>query len=365
MLRIFVALVALCLAVPAAAQSANDFQLPANPSPSATPRVQGPVDEEAGPVPVRPRVVATPAATPAPTLQPVVTGTPGPSAVPSAAAAPRQPSPTNAPAANRAEPVPPPASPALAAPASGSSPGALASPASAPPQRLPGLAPAPTPEPIPAAETGTIPWPWLLGGLLLGGALVGAAAWLRTRRAARPPAEIERPKVAMPAAGPAPAPAEALLLKAEALRVTRSFAFATVDYRLTLINRSQHALSQIDVGADVVSAHAQAPVDSQLAGPGTVLEVRHRVERLGPGQSQQLEGQVRLPLSGAPVIFQGKVPLLVPLLRVRVAREGSAEGALSKTLVVGQAAPGGGRVQPFNLEDTPRAYTAVAQRELA
>ncbi len=83
----------------------------------------------------------------------------------------------------------------------------------------------------------------------------------------------------------------------------------------------------------------------------------------GPGQSTALEGQVQLPLAQAQVVMQGRHPLLVPLLRVRV--DGPGESALIKTFVVGQGLPDGGRVQPFRLDEPPRSYAPIAQRELA
>ena len=41
------------------------------------------------------------------------------------------------------------------------------------------------------------------------------------------------------------------------------------------------------------------------------------------------------------------------------------KGALVKTFVVGQGQPDGGRVQPFRLDEPPRSYAPIAQRELA
>ena len=94
-----------------------------------------------------------------------------------------------------------------------------------------------------------------------------------------------------------------------------------------------------------------------------MLDQRHLVARISPRQSVTLEGQVQLALAGAHVIRQGRYPLLVPLLRVRI--DGPGEGAVLKTFVVGQGTPGGGRVQPFRLDEGPRSYTPIAQRELA
>ena len=151
-------------------------------------------------------------------------------------------------------------------------------------------------------------------------------------------------------------------MRAEAVKLTRSFAYATLDYRLTLINRTDHAMHELAVAADLVSAHGQAPMEQQVALPGTLLPVQHTLARLSPGQSQQLKGQVRLPIGDAQVIHQGRLPLLVPLLRVRI--DGAGEDPLARTFVIGQGVPDGGRLQPFRLDEGPRSYQPIAQRAL-
>ena len=118
------------------------------------------------------------------------------------------------------------------------------------------------------------------------------------------------------------------------------------------------ALGAIGVGLDLVSAHAQAPMDQQVATAETALEERHAVPRLAPGQSITLDGQVQLALAQAQVIRQGRHPLLVPLLRMRISARGG--DALLRTFVVGQTTPGSSRVQPIRRVGEKRWRRAVA-----
>ncbi len=152
-------------------------------------------------------------------------------------------------------------------------------------------------------------------------------------------------------------------MRLSAEKLTRSAMFATLKYRLTLINRTDSALNDVTIGVDLVSAHSGTPMENQVATPATILEPRHTLARIAPRQTVAVEGQVQLPLSAAQVIMQGRHPLLVPLMRVRV--DGAGEDALVKTFVVGQGQPDGGRVQPFRLDEPPRSYAPIAQRELA
>ena len=368
-------LLALVAALPAPlmAQSAQDFSLPPAPAPSATPQVQGPVDTESGVVPIRPRAIrtATPTPTPVPTPTPSAaaaaepartpearaTSTTGPAArpAPSVAASPR---PTLVPRAIETAPVvaPPAQEFPPVQPTDGSDP------ISAPPP-APDIAQPLEPAEVATGDTDSGNWTWLAAlAAALAAVAIGLIAWRRRSTNAAPP-EIERPVVAPRGAAPPIAVADALTVRLAAEKLTRSAMFATLKYRLTLVNRADSALSDVSVGIDLVSAHSGAPMEEQVATPATILETRHTLARIAPRQNVAVEGEVKLPLSAAQVIMQGRHPLLVPLMRVRV--DGAGDQALVKTFVVGQGQPDGGRVQPFRLDEPPRSYAPIAQRELA
>ncbi|QZD96065.1 hypothetical protein [Qipengyuania gelatinilytica] len=367
--RIRLPLAALLLAAPTAlsAQSTRDFQLPPAPTPTASPQVQGPVDSEGSTVPARPRVIptATPTPTPVPTatanpaatVQPLPTPTPTPSASVPAATTPRTATPTAAPTSRPTTvPVQPPASmPESDAvlPDTGLE--------QAPPQRdLPAQAADAAPQA--QAETGASEqpewlWPAVGGGIL---ALLGLGYLVSRRRKNAEPPQIERPVVA--ASGAGTVGAADLQLRAEAIKLTRSVMNATLHYRVTLLNRSGNALSNVALGADVVSAHGGVPVEQQVASSSQLLEKRHTFDRIAPGQSVRYEGTVMIPLSQARIIRQGNAALFVPLLRVRI--DGADEEVLVKTFVIGQGVPDGGRVSPFRLDDGPRSYEPIAARAL-
>lgn len=169
------------------------------------------------------------------------------------------------------------------------------------------------------------------------------------------------PQIAIPHVG-VPAPGDALALTVEAVKLDRSVMNATVGYRITLRNRTAQPLTHVAVEADLVSASRERPAEQQLASPSRELTPCHTVARLGPGQSQRLEGQVRLPLAQAHAIWQGQAALLVPLLRVRVVAEGAKP--VATTLVIGRAEGQAARPQPFRLDEPPRSYSPLAQRVL-
>lgn len=361
-IRIFLLALALALPAPVLAQSVQDFQLPPAPTPTSNPQVEGPVDTESGPVPVRPRAIPTAR----PTQRPAITlPAPAPTATPTAVRSPatqttgRRASPAQPRAAATTEA--PPIAPRETAPIE--PPAATGVPTSAAPLPLPSLSPGAPSDSSPALEEAPAGyWPWLAGlaALLLGA--IGLWAW-RRRRDSLPPPAIEPPLARSAPAAASAAPGQPLTLRAEAVKLTRSFAFATLDYRLTLTNRTGQAISGLAIAGDLVSAHGGAPMEEQVALATTDLPARHAIARLAPGQSQQLTGQVQLPIGTAQVIRQGRLPLLVPLLRVRV--DGAGAEPLVRTFVIGQGVPDGGRLQPFRLDEGPRSYQPIAQRELA
>ncbi len=360
---------ALFLSAPTAlsAQSTRDFQLPPAPTPTASPQVQGPVDSEGTTVPARPRVIPTatptPVPTPAPTatanpaatVQPLPTSTPAPSATFPAAAPQRAVTPSVVPTSRRnTAPDQPPApltdSDAVL-PETGPEPAFPQSDVPAP------VIEAPIPTQPEESDKSQWLWPAVGGGIL---ALLGLGYLVSRRRKNAEPPQIERP--VMVPAGAGIVGATDLQLRAEAIKLTRSVMNATLHYRVTLLNRSGSALSNIALGADVVSAHGGVPVEQQVASSSQLLEKRHTFDRIAPGQSVRYEGTAMIPLSQARIIRQGNASLFVPLLRVRI--DGVGEEALVKTFVIGQGVPDGGRVSPFRLDDGPRSYEPIAARAL-
>ena len=365
-------LVALALSLPASgeAQSVQDFTLEPAPTPTPTSRAQGPVDTESGAVPVVPREIRTGQ----PTTVPTATPTPPPPSVPSSvptSSAPTRPLSTPTPRRTVAAPVERPSPDTIEAlvpapverePASTAQPtGSASAPVEDQPSTSRSLPPQPAPSSGPADEGSR--WPLFIGVLALLGLLAAGLVFWRKRRENKAAPVIERPVVAgRTPASPVPA-GETITLRCEVVKLTRSAMYATVKYSLTLVNRTDAALNDVRVGVDLTSAHSGASMESQVATDAVALETRHVLPRISPRQNVRVEGEAKLPLAAAQIIRQGNLPLLVPLLRVRV--DGAGEGALVKTYVVGRTAEHGGKVQPFRLDDGPRSYQSIGQRELA
>ncbi len=152
-------------------------------------------------------------------------------------------------------------------------------------------------------------------------------------------------------------------MRVEAIKLTRSFMNATLDYRIILRNRTDSAVNNIAIGAKLVAAHGALPVEQQIAGAHTELDAAHRIERLSPSQSKTIEGKLTLPLSAIQPIRQGNASLFVPILQLRA--DGPMIEPVIRSTVIGQVAAGGTeRLQPFNLGDPPQSYAALSQRAL-
>jgi LPXTG-motif cell wall-anchored protein len=387
------------LAAPAMAQqsdSVTDYRLP-DPKQTQAPRVQGPVDPD-NPVsaPATPRPERTPAPTPTPA--PRVT-------VP----APQQTRTPPQPAPERREPRP--TATQSESPRTQDRPSATPTPSPAPPTSAPVPAPAPTsttppldtqsavPEPTtepvvtaePAAPQSVSNWliPGVLGAALLAG---GAVLFLRRRRQADtaideeaaapasppapPPVPATSPQVgsgmAQPPASPLAKPATAApsltveplhlatAFRAKAVRL--SLVYATVQYELEIANAGTSDLAQLQIRADLMSAHSSLGTHEQLAPARDTLEVKHTVPGLASGESQTLKGEVRVPLGQIRPLVKGNAQFLVPLVRFCIlAPDGSG---VRRVYTVGPSDAGSGTIASVRLDAGPRNLRELDAREI-
>lgn len=374
----------------AAAQSVDGYRLP-----GATVRpvqgAQGPVDRD-NPVvttAATPRPTPTPSAAPTPTpaapsQQPGAQPTGGTSATPRPApaatrqAAPQASTPSNAaPAQPQAVPLPLPGGTAAPA-ASDTFPSAL------PTADLPAAAPVTAPAP---AASGWY-WPWLAGAAVLLAALF-AALWWRKRRVEAPLAITFEPPVvpskapeaqapaATPVAEPAPrsdplpqprlsaAPVGGLTIELESRRMNASLMATTLSYVLRITNHGDRALSGLAIAGDMIAAHASLPPEAQIASERQRLEHRHALPALAPGESTEVSGDFRLPLTAINPIRAGSAAYFVPLARLRVeaAQDGAAPLVRVQTWVIGELPEAeGAALKPFRLDLGPRTYSRIGQR---
>lgn len=356
-----VSALALMLSLPLAAQEqSGGFSLP-EPTPTPTPAPQGPADERAG-VAIPPRSAPAPRIEPAPVLTPEASPAPRPAPL-------RLPQPVPS---QNAGPATAPATPSPPAP----TPSPEAAPETAPtpdPVTLPSGSPLPQPsidvlpdrEGPPEDTFGESPilwsqwWPYAAGAL--GAlALLGGAALLWRRRKPKPLRLAAQPPGtgADPSAPDHAAPLLALDLALDVTGATRSVMMFTLQYRLTLANRTGRAVNDLNLAVQLACARRGA---GNAASPGAAQRLE-RIERIGPHQSRSITGEVQLPLSEIAPLHQGKLPLFIPLLQVTL--EGEGQSALARSFVIGTPSAGGtGRLHPIPLDKPPGSITGLrAQR---
>jgi hypothetical protein len=347
----------------AQAQQPGGFSLP-EPTPSPAPAPAGPEDERAG-VAIPPRSQPEPAAMPviqplpapgasqppltipAPrrTPAPASTSTPSTSPVPQAAAPGATPAPgvANDPlalptAAPRAAPAPFPADPSLASPPAGPDTAALS-----------------------RNDRAALPAGWLYAALGLGAlaVLLASGAWLRRRR------KPKTLRLAAPVAGSAAVSAAAsepprLDLTLEITAATRSVMMFTINYRLTIANRSDRAVNDLNAATKLACARGSA---GGAAGAAQGLE---SIARIGPHQARSLTGTLQLPLSAIAPLMQGQTPLFIPLVHVTL--EGEGLPADTRTFVIGTPSTLGGtsgRVHPIPLDQPPGGIAGLVAQAVA
>ncbi|MFM7405039.1 MAG: hypothetical protein ACKO1N_13330 [Erythrobacter sp.] len=224
--------------------------------------------------------------------------------------------------------------------------------------RIPALPPLPQ-----WASVSALPpwWPYAAGALgalvLLGGALL---LW---RRRKPKPLRLAAPTGAGAAAKTAAAPAEAprLDLALEVTAATRSVMMFTLEYRLTIANRSDRAVNDARLAVQIACARANGASAANAPSAGAAQRLAD-VTRIGPNQIRSLTGTVQLPLSAIAPLRQGRTPLFVPLVHVTLAGEGLQ--ALAKGFVLGTRSAGG-RVFPIPLNDPPGSIIGLVAQAVA
>lgn len=346
----------------AAQNSARDFTLP-EPTQTARPQVQGPVDDT-GVVPIGPRVIPTERPAPQPATSPTTSvstsASPRPNVTPTA-----QPRPVPT-----ARPI---AQPSPQAPTQPDQPPVVTTGPTASPALDDGLSLPPAPPTAPSQATapaanealtgeGTFPiWlQWVLGGLVLLAGLLGILAAALRRRARAAPPKIIPPIAAedVDTASLPVAPDEIRFdTRIEVESLSRSFRMVTVNYRIEIANRSARAIRDLTFAADLLSAARGADAHDQLANISLELPPVGTLDRVGPSQSRSLAATAQMPVESIEVFAQGQVPMFIPLLRLKIT--GTEIGELAYTYALGLKGIAEDRVNPLPLNDPLGSYQDV------
>lgn len=399
-------------AAPALAQqSAQDFQLPPAPAPSASPQVEGPADDS-GIIPVGPRALPTsassaPATVPTPTPSESAASRPVVQPLPASRGSTQQNEPTAPRRAAQADQAPrldrgrsgaanSPVENATASPSNqaaqtnGQTETSTPSPATLPaPLSVPAPLPAPPPsgaEPAPAGKginDGLLAsWPWWAAGLALALLLALLAGWVfrRKRFANAASAGLAHPVGARANEGAAlnketAASAKSdpahqlpnLALQLEVEQLSRSMMAMTLKCRVTLNNRSERAAREIAICADLVCANRRLPMDAQIANAASFLPEVGNADRLGPHKTQSVAATLTIPMQQVVAFKHGNRPMFVPLVRVRM--DCKDQEPVFKTFVVGIAADptlqSSSKLHPVPLDGIPGSYQSVRSRPIA
>jgi hypothetical protein len=197
-------------------------------------------------------------------------------------------------------------------------------------------------------------WVWLAAAAaLLAGLIAGVGLWRRRkpkvlRLAAPPPIAEDGEQPALPR----------LDLAIDITAATRSVMMFMIQYRLTITNRTDRAVSDLAVAVQLTSAQREVSNAVPLAAARSLA----RVERIGPHQSRSITGEVQLPLAAINPIMQGRTALFIPLVHVTL--EGEGQQALARSFVVGGAGDTEGRVRPLPLDIPPGSVAGLRARAI-
>lgn len=347
--------------VAVAAAPPGGFTLP-EPTPSPSPAPAGPADERAG-IAIPPRSQPAPRIIPAPMLTPEPEPAPRPLALPSPKAT------------STAAPTTTPAPTATTAPTVSAEPAAANAPMPTPDgaaqatedtaQTLPTDATATDDSPVAASASDPVGksvfvWASAAGAIVL---LILAAvfAMLAIRRRGR-----RVPRLAPPPAGlmdddnASVSDLPRFDLTLDIIGATRSVMMFSLQYRLTLANRTGRAFSDLGAAVQIECARRGG---GNAPSPGAAQQ-RQTIDRIGPHQSRSITGTVQLPLADIAVLRQGSAAMFIPLAHVTIAAEG--QSALTGSFVIGTPSAGGaGKLHPILLDAPPGSIPGLRAQSIA
>ena len=119
----------------------------------------------------------------------------------------------------------------------------------------------------------------------------------------------------------------------------------TLEYRLTLANRSSAALRDIAVRGKLVCAQLEnAPVGAEVPPQELAL-----IERIGPNQIHTITGALSMKVTDIRLLKSAKTPMFIPLLAARVEAPGASPSVTR--FVIGKPSPlNAARLQPIALD---------------
>ncbi|MCM0000039.1 MAG: hypothetical protein NBV68_11705, partial [Erythrobacter sp.] len=266
---------------------------------------------------------------------------------PSATVTPPAASPVSGPDAAAGPQVPPAPSPATAG--------------AAPPRERPPAAPENAADASPFSGWLLPDWWPLAASVLAALAALGGVALVLRRRRGRP-LRLAAPVAGQSAAAtPAVGEPPRIDLTLEITAATRSVMMFTLEYRLTIANRSERAVGDLHSALQLACARASAAAGGSAPSPGAAQGLS-RIDRIGPHQARSLTGTMQLPLSAIAPLRQGQTPLFVPLVHVTL--EGESLPALIRTFVIGTPSPSG-RIHPIALDVPPGGIAGLVAQAVA
>jgi hypothetical protein len=147
---------------------------------------------------------------------------------------------------------------------------------------------------------------------------------------------------------------------AQAVRL--SLVYATVQYELDVANDGLTELPELQVRADLSSAHASLGTREQLAPDPEQMEAKHTLAALAPGETVKLKGEVRVPLQQVVPLAKGNARFFVPLVRFAIlAQDGTA---VRRVFTLGPRDPGSGAITSVRLDAGPRNLRELDAREI-
>ena len=138
---------------------------------------------------------------------------------------------------------------------------------------------------------------------------------------------------------------------------------AAVVYRITIRNDGKGPAENVRIAMMMRNASGAQEQELSAWFSAPLDHAAHQIAELAPGESLELQGEVRIAANELTPLAIGSRPVLIPVVAAKLAHGARAIASIHSAFIVGEEhTPPTERLAPLRMDQGPRQYSNVGTR---